>query len=118
MIQELLGPTINKSNLAFGFMRNISQNDSGEQFGPWASCLLAELKAQVSYSDNVLSVVHFSIRLSVFKLLHFRLFLQNYKANFKQSWHKSSLGRVNFVCSNEGERPSRTEDYRERVKIH
>jgi hypothetical protein len=47
-----------------------------------------ELKAQVSYSDHPLSVV----RLSVCKLLHFRLLLQNHWANFNQTWHKSSLG--------------------------
>jgi hypothetical protein len=47
-----------------------------------------ELKAQVSYSDRLLSVV----RLSVRKLLHFRLLLQNRWTNFNQTWHKSSLG--------------------------
>jgi hypothetical protein len=47
-----------------------------------------ELKAQVSYSDRPLSVC-----LSVCKLLHFRLLLQNHWANFNQTWHKLSLGR-------------------------
>jgi hypothetical protein len=42
-----------------------------------------ELKAQVSYSDRPVSVC---------KLLHFRLLLQNHWANFNQTWHKSSLG--------------------------
>jgi hypothetical protein len=46
-----------------------------------------ELKAQVSYSDRLLSVV----RLSVCKLLYFRLLLQNRWANFNQTWYKSSL---------------------------
>jgi hypothetical protein len=39
-----------------------------------------ELKAQVSYSDRPLSV-----RLSVCKLLHFGLLLQNHWANFNQT---------------------------------
>ena len=51
-----------------------------------------ELKAQVSYSDCPLSVVSLSVCLSVCKLLHFRLLLQNHWANFNQTWHKSSLG--------------------------
>jgi hypothetical protein len=43
------------------------------------------------------------------------LFLQNYWANFNQTWHKSSLR----VCSNEGDSPSSTGDInRERVKVH
>jgi hypothetical protein len=63
-----------------------------------------DLKAQVSYSDRLLSVVCLSGRLSVClavrpsvclsvcKLLHFRLLLQNHWANFNQTRHKSSLG--------------------------
>jgi hypothetical protein len=55
-----------------------------------------ELKAQVSYSDRLLSVVRLSVCLSVCpsvcKLLHFQLLLQNHLANFNQTWHKSSLG--------------------------
>jgi hypothetical protein len=47
-----------------------------------------ELKAQVSFSDRPLS----GVRLSVCKLLHFRLLLQNHWTNFNQTWHKSSLG--------------------------
>ena len=47
-----------------------------------------EPKAQVSFSDQNLSVgivvvVNFS---------HFHLLLQNYWANFNQTWHKASLG--------------------------
>jgi hypothetical protein len=30
---------IKKSNFACVYMRNISQYDSGERCGPWASCL-------------------------------------------------------------------------------
>jgi hypothetical protein len=49
-----------------------------------------ELKAQVSYSDRLLSVVRPSVHLSV-NFSHFRLLLQNHLANFNQTWHKSSL---------------------------
>jgi hypothetical protein len=35
-----------KSNFACVFMRNISQNDSGERCGPWASCLNLEISFQ------------------------------------------------------------------------
>jgi hypothetical protein len=53
----------------------------------------SELKAQVSFSDRLLSVVcPFVWCLSV-RLLHFQLLLQNRWANFNQSWHKSSLGK-------------------------
>jgi hypothetical protein len=52
-----------------------------------------ELKAQVSFSDRPLSGVRLSVRLSVCKLLHFRLLLQNRWTNFNQTWHKSSLGK-------------------------
>ena len=45
------------------------------------------MKAQVSYSDRLLSIVH----LSICKLLHFLLLLQNRWAYFNQTWHKSSL---------------------------
>jgi hypothetical protein len=77
-----------------------------------------ELKAQVSYSDRRLSVVRLSVRLSVCKLLHFRLLLQNHWANFNQTWHKSSLGEGFQVCSNEGDRLSPRGDNSERVKMH
>jgi hypothetical protein len=51
-----------------------------------------ELKAQVNYSDRQLSVV----RLSVYRLLHFRLLLQNHGANFNQTLYKSSLEEGDF----------------------
>jgi hypothetical protein len=54
-----------------------------------------ELKAQVSFSDRPLSGVRLSVCLSVCKLLHFRLLLQNHWTNFNQTWHKSSLGEGN-----------------------
>jgi hypothetical protein len=54
--------------------------------------MLSELKAQVSYSDHLSSVVP----LSVCQLLHFRL-LQNHWTNFDQTWHKLSLGGFKFV---------------------
>jgi hypothetical protein len=37
------------------------------------------------------------ICLSVCKLLHFRLFLQNHWTNFNQTWQKSSLGRGDWI---------------------
>jgi hypothetical protein len=59
-----------------------------------------------------------SICLSVRKLLHFRLLLQNHWANFNQTWHKSSLGEGILNCSNEGDCPSPRGDNHKRVKIH
>jgi hypothetical protein len=41
-----------------------------------------ELKAQVNFSDRPLSD---------WKFLHFQLLLMNHRANFNQTWHKSSL---------------------------
>jgi hypothetical protein len=67
-----------------------------------------ELKAQVSYSDRPLSVC---------KLLHFQLLLQNHWANFNLTWHKSSLGEGIQVCSNGGQHPSLRGDNSEREKI-
>ena len=56
-----------------------------------------ELKAQVSFSDHLSSVVCLSVhpsvclsvRLSV-NFSHFHLLLQNHWANFNQTWHKVS----------------------------
>ena len=49
------------------------------------------LKAQVSFSDSLLSVVCLSVCLSVCKIFFFlRLLLKNY-----QTWHKASLGEGN-----------------------
>jgi hypothetical protein len=45
------------------------------------------------------------------------LLLQNYRANFNQTWHKSSLGVGISGYSNKGDSPSPRGDY-ERVKIH
>ena len=53
-----------------------------------------ELKAQVSLSDRPSSVVHLFDRLSV-NFSYFHLLLQSHKGNFKQTWHKASLGKVN-----------------------
>ena len=50
-----------------------------------------ELKAQVSFSDPLSSVVCLPVRPSVLpslKLSHFHLLFENHWANFKQSWHK------------------------------
>ena len=46
-----------------------------------------ELKAQVSFSDRLLSVVRPSVNFS-----HFHL-LQNNWANFNQTWHKAPFGK-------------------------
>jgi hypothetical protein len=51
-----------------------------------------ELKAQVSFSDRPSSVcLCVCPPICLYKLLHFRLLLQNHWANFNQTWHKSSL---------------------------
>jgi hypothetical protein len=92
-----------------------SQENSSELYGEWSktsspdsfrySCTVVDLWA------GVLSLAHLSwklkwailiarcplsvcpsVRLSVCKLLHFRLLLQNHWANFNQTWNKSSLG--------------------------
>ena len=54
-----------------------------------------ELKAQVSFSDHLSSVVCLSVCLSVcpsVNFSHFHLLLQNHCANFNQTWHKAFLG--------------------------
>ena len=48
-----------------------------------------ELKAQVSFSDHNLSIVHCRCR----KFSDFLLRLQNHWANFNQTWYKASLGK-------------------------
>jgi hypothetical protein len=77
-----------------------------------------DLKAQVSYSDRLLSVVRLSVCLSVCKLLHFRILLQNHWSNFNQIWQKLSLGEGIQVWSNEGYCHSSRGDNSKRVKIH
>ena len=52
----------------------------------------SKLKAQVSFSDHLLSVVRSSVCLST---SHLHLLLQNYWANLNQTWHKVSFGRGN-----------------------
>ena len=82
-----------------------------------------ELKAQVSFSDHLSSVVCLSVRPSVrpsvclsVNFLYFHLLLQNHWANFNQTWQKVSLG--DGVCSNEGPRPSQRGDNWELKKIN
>jgi hypothetical protein len=58
-----------------------------------------------------------SVRPSVRKLLHFRL-LQNRRANFNQTEHKSSFGEVDSKYSYEGEGPCQRKDNSKNVKIH
>jgi hypothetical protein len=43
---------IKKSNFACVYMRNISQYDSGERCGPWASCFLKEGDSPSPRGDN------------------------------------------------------------------
>ena len=50
-----------------------------------------ELKAQMSFSDRLPSVICLSVRPSV-KFPYFGLLLKNLWANFNQTWHKASLG--------------------------
>ena len=59
-----------------------------------------ELKAQVSFSDRLSSVVCLSVRLSV-NFSHGPLLLQKHWANFNQTWHKASLGEVDSSFFNE-----------------
>ena len=80
-----------------------------------------ELKAQVSFSDHLSSVVCPSVCLSVclsVNFSHFHLLLQNHWANFNQTWPKASLGEGIQVCSNEGPRPFPRGDNYEIAKIH
>ena len=59
-----------------------------------------ELKAQVSFSDRLLSVVCLSVCPSV-NFSHFQLLFQNHWTNFNQTWHKASLGggdSIFFKC--------------------
>ena len=80
-----------------------------------------ELKAQVSFSDHLSSVVCLSVcpsvRLSV-NFSHFHLLLPNHWANFNQTWHNESLGEGDSICSNEGPCPFPRGDNYQIVKIH
>jgi hypothetical protein len=46
------------------------------------------------------------------------LLLQNHRANFNQTWRRSSFGEEIQVYSNEGDKPSPRGDNSKRVKIH
>ena len=54
-----------------------------------------EPKAQVSFSDQNLSVVVVVIVDVVVIFSHFHLLLQNHWPNFNQTWHKASFGKGN-----------------------
>ena len=66
----------------------------------WYYCTILEyfifsspkLKAQVSFSGHVLSVVCLSVYPSV-NFSHFWVLFQNHLANFNETWHKISLGK-------------------------
>jgi hypothetical protein len=72
----------------------------------------SELKAQVSFSDLLLSVVCLSVHPSV-RLLTFHIFY--FFPNFNKTWH-ITLGKGIQVCSNEVDIPSPREDNSKRVK--
>ena len=77
-----------------------------------------ELKAQVSFSDHLWSVVCPSVCPSV-NFSHFHLLLQNYWANFNQTWHKASLGKGDSsLLKWRAPRPFPRGDNYEIVKIH
>ena len=52
------------------------------------------LKAQLSFSDPLLSFVCLSVHLTV-NFSHFHFLLKNYGSNFNQTCHKASLGEGN-----------------------
>ena len=65
-----------------------------------------ELKAQVSFSDHLLSLVCLSVCLSVrLNISHHHLFLQNHWTNFNQTWHKASLAWMKGIQVSSNEEP-------------
>ena len=75
-----------------------------------------ELKAQVSFSDHLSSVVCPSVCLCKFS--HFHLLLQNHWANFNQTWHKVSEGEGDSRLFKWRPRPSQRGDNWELIKIN
>ena len=75
-----------------------------------------ELKAQVSFSDHLSSVVCPSVCLCKFS--HFHLLLQNHWANFNQTWHKVSEGEGDSRLFKWRPRPSKRGDNWELIKIN
>jgi hypothetical protein len=59
-----------------------------------------------------------SVCLSICKLLHFWVLLQNHYTNFNQTWHKSSLGEGDSSVFKGRDGPSPRGDNSKRVKIH
>ena len=61
-----------------------------------------------------------SVRLSVLLSVNFSHchLLQNYCANFNQTWHKASLGGGKQVCLNEGPRPFQRGEKCKNVKVY
>lgn len=58
--------------------------------------VLTKLKSQMSFSDNVLSVV-------VCVFVNFsHVGLHNHRINFNETWHKSSLVKADSSLSNKG----------------
>jgi hypothetical protein len=94
-IRNLLLKFFSQTCLAF-FSKHCSKNSQRKRH--WYRVFSSpELKAQVSFSDRPASVClsvlpSVCVCLSVCKLLHFRLLLQNHWTNLNQTWHKLSLG--------------------------
>ena len=89
------------SNYILNILNNLSNQHAGVCFISISLflCLLhlssPKLKAQVSFSDRLLSDVCLSVCLSVCPSVNFsdfQLHLQNQWTNFNQTWHKASFG--------------------------
>ena len=79
---------------------------------------LPKLKAQVSFSDQNLSVVIVVVVVVVINFSHFHLLLQNLWAIFNQTWHKHLWVKGIQVCSNEGPHSFPRGDNYKSAKIH
>jgi hypothetical protein len=77
----------------------------------------SELKAQVSYSDRLLSVVCLSVRLSV-NFYIFDFFSRTTGPILTKLGTNHPWGEGIQVCSNKGDYPSSRGDNSKRVKIH
>ena len=75
-------------------------------------------RAQVSFSNQNLSIVRLRCVVGVvFNFSHLHL-LQNHRANFNKTLHNGCLGEGIQVCSNEGARPFERGDNYEKANIH
>jgi hypothetical protein len=83
MVPELLKPH-SRSNFACVFIRNISQNGSGERCGPWASCYIC-----IYWKES-------------FKMKHQANFNQTWNKHFLYDWN-SNLLKWRFKSSSKGD---------------